>query len=157
MSADGTLTAGSSRWFRQTPLAARCSAYTTCSCEECDMSHASNGVLIRARGVSTSCRMRCRLLARPCRLGRCSKSAAIWGTPVVLLRSSVGQPVTRFGHLDLYRNMSAVGLAFDDVMVTFYQRLPGLPEGAARAGSPSTLSIRRFPHCSYGVISWPRK
>src|SRR6266436_7797118 len=46
-----------------------------------------------------------------------------------------------------------LGLCSMMVMVTLYRRLPGLPEGAARAGSPSTLSIRRLPHCSYGVIS----
>src|SRR5215468_2111574 len=35
-----------------TSLAARCSAYTICSCDECDMGHTSNWVADRARAVS---------------------------------------------------------------------------------------------------------
>jgi hypothetical protein len=37
---------------------------------------------------------RCRLMARRCRVWRCSKSAAIWGIPVIVLTYSRRQPVT---------------------------------------------------------------
>ena len=41
-----------------------------------------------------------RSMAQGCRLGRCSKSAAIWGTPDVLLTWSQGQPLTQSGRGD---------------------------------------------------------
>ncbi len=58
MPADGTLTASSPRWFRQTPLAASCSAYALCPREECDIAHTSVQihVLLRAMRTRHSCR-----------------------------------------------------------------------------------------------------
>ena len=50
-----------------------------------------------------------------------------------------------------------LGLCSMMVKVTLYRRLPRAAGRRCARRQPEPLVNGRFPHCSYGVISWPRK
>src|ERR1700732_4572299 len=98
---------------------------------------------------------RCLLVARLCRLRRCNKSAAIWGTPVVMPASSRRQPLpSRPGEFH------PESLTEPDLILSHHparaiaRRLPpsAEPSGSSRFDpvGPSPTAMTR-PLCSTGI------
>jgi len=95
-----------------------------------------------------------RSMAQGCRLGRCSKSAAIWGTPDVLLTWSQGQPLTHKRHgCDRIRSRDEHCAAADPELlsepVLAFQHYASAPPGPCRFKSELRL---RSPTLSIGCF-----